>query len=120
MPVQDVYRFSAQGDKRRIIAGTIESGSICVGEEVVFYPSEKRSKIKTIEVFNSLPKFKAVAGEAVGFTLEDQIYIRPGEIMCSASQKGPLVGKRFRANIFWLGPAPMVKKRQYKLKIGTS
>ena len=38
MPVQDVYKFTAQGDDRRIVAGTIETGVVRVGDEVVFYP----------------------------------------------------------------------------------
>ncbi len=53
MPVQDVYKFTRFGDNRRIIAGTIETGSVRVGDEVVFYPSGKKSRVKTIEWFNS-------------------------------------------------------------------
>jgi bifunctional enzyme CysN/CysC len=42
MPVQDVYKFTKQGDARRIVAGTIETGRIKVGDEVAFYPSGKK------------------------------------------------------------------------------
>jgi bifunctional enzyme CysN/CysC len=52
MPVQDVYKFTSRGDSRRIVAGTIESGSVRSGDEVVFYPSGKRSRIRTLEAFN--------------------------------------------------------------------
>ncbi|RMG21188.1 MAG: GTP-binding protein, partial [Methanobacteriota archaeon] len=41
MPVQDVYKFTKGGDDRRIVAGTVESGRLRVGDEVVFYPSGK-------------------------------------------------------------------------------
>jgi bifunctional enzyme CysN/CysC len=41
MPVQDVYKFTKQGDDRRIISGTIDTGTVSVGDEVVFYPSGK-------------------------------------------------------------------------------
>jgi len=49
MPVQDIYKFTEEGDDRRIVAGTIISGSISVGDEVVFLPSNKKSVIKSIE-----------------------------------------------------------------------
>lgn len=55
MPVQDVYKFTRDGDNRRIVAGTIISGRISVGDEVLFYPSNKKSTIKTIEGFNTPP-----------------------------------------------------------------
>ncbi|MCB9211413.1 MAG: 50S ribosome-binding GTPase, partial [Ignavibacteriales bacterium] len=53
MPVQAVYKFTNMGDDRRIIAGTVETGSLNVGETVVFYPSGKKSKVKSIEKFNA-------------------------------------------------------------------
>ena len=52
MPVQDVYKFTKQGDDRRIVAGTIDSGAVSVGDTVIFYPSGKKSRVKTIEAFN--------------------------------------------------------------------
>ena len=61
MPVQDVYKFTGQGDDRRIIAGTVDSGTLHTGDEVVFYPSGKRSRVKTIEGFNLPEQTKAEA-----------------------------------------------------------
>lgn len=120
MPVQDIYKFTAQGDDRRIVAGTIETGSIRVGDRVVFLPSGKRSTIKSIETFNA-PRPEAVsAGSATGFTLTEQIYIKPGELMCRAEEGPARVGTRFRANLFWMGRAPLIKGKSYKLKIGAA
>ena len=53
MPVQDVYKFTRNGDDRRIVAGTIETGTIRAGQEVVFYPSGKKSHVKRIESFHT-------------------------------------------------------------------
>ena len=119
-PVQDTYKFTNEGDERRIVAGTIVAGSISEGEEVVFLPSLKKSRIRTIEAFNT-PKKKSVGtGEAVGFTLETQIYTRPGEIMIKAAEKEqPKISNRFKANVFWVGRAPMIKEKTYKLKLAT-
>ncbi|HHV29808.1 MAG TPA: GTP-binding protein [Clostridium sp.] len=119
MPVQDIYKFTEEGDDRRIVAGTIISGAINVGDEVVFLPSNKRSVINSIEGFNVKPRNTAYADEAIGETLTTQIYIKPGELMVKASEKPASVSSRFRANIFWVGKAPLIKNKNYKLKIGT-
>ena len=120
MPVQDIYKFTAAGDDRRIVAGTILTGSITVGDEVLFLPSHKRSFIDNIEGFNVKPRQTAVADEAVGFTLTTQIYITPGELMVKAADALPQISSRFRVNIFWVGKAPFVRNRSYKLKIGAT
>ena len=36
MPVQDVYKFTRSADSRRIVAGTVETGELNVGDEVIF------------------------------------------------------------------------------------
>lgn len=119
--VQDIYKFTKEGDERRIIAGTVASGSINMNEEVVFLPSQKTSRIKTIEAFNSPQKNSVFAGESVGFTLDTQIYIRPGEIMIKAKDKEyPKVSRQFKANIFWIAKSPMIKDKTYKIKIATA
>lgn len=119
MPVQDVYKFTRYGDSRRIVAGTVESGLVRVGDEVVFYPSGKRSRVKTIEAFSAPVRHEAVCGMATGFTLEEQIYISRGEIAVRADQPKPCVSSRLRVNLFWLGRDPLVTKKEYLFKLGT-
>jgi bifunctional enzyme CysN/CysC len=120
LPVQDVYKFTAQGDDRRIVAGTIESGVLHSGDEVIFYPSGKKGRVKSLEGFNRLPQSEARAGEAAGFTLTEQIYIARGELVALAGQKKPEVTTRLKVSLFWLGKQPLVKKRDYILKLGTA
>ena len=120
MPVQDVYKFTAAGDKRRIVAGTVESGKLKIGDEVVFYPSGKRSKVKTFEGFNEPQQSEVVAGKATGFTLEEQIYINRGEIACKADEPAPQVSRDILASIFWLGRNPMLQNKEYFIKLGTA
>ena len=119
-PVQDIYKFTRQNDDRRIVAGTVAAGSVSIGDEVLFLPSGKQSAIKTVESFNTTPKQVASTGSALGFTLTTQIYIRPGELMVKPSEPLPEVGTRFRVNIFWVGRAPMILEKEYKLKIGSA
>jgi bifunctional enzyme CysN/CysC len=120
MPVQDIYKFTLFGDNRRIVVGTIASGSLRTGDEVVFYPSGKRSTVKTFEGFAIEEKSTAQAGEAVGFTLKEQIYIQRGEIAALGNEPPPAVTQRLRVSLFWLGRQPMLPKKQYLLKLGTA
>ena len=119
-PIQDIYKFTENHDDRRIIAGRVETGKIKTGEPVVFYPSLKRSHIRSIEEFNSPARSEAVSGESIGFTLTDELYLTPGEIMTTPSVPPPKTSVQFKANIFWVGHSPLVKDRTYKLKIATA
>lgn len=120
LPVQGVYKFTEGGDDRRIIAGTVETGSAAVGDEVVFLPSGKRSRIAAVEEFNASPHASITAGEAAGVTLATQVYVKPGELMVRADDPPPQVGTRFRANLFWMGRAPLLPEKKYKLKLGAA
>jgi bifunctional enzyme CysN/CysC len=120
MPVQDVYKFTKQGDDRRIVAGTIDSGTVRLGDAVIFYPSGKKSRVKSIEAFNRPLNGRAEAGWAVGFTLQEQIYITRGEMATLEIEQRPQVTTRLRVSLFWLGKEPMVKRKEYLLKLGTA
>jgi len=120
MPVQGVYKFTEGGDSRRIIAGTVEAGSVKAGDEIVFYPSGKKTTVKTLEVFNVPTPERFEAGNAAGFTMEEEIFVRRGEIACRRDEPAPQVGVRLKANIFWLGRENFSAGRKYFLKCGTA
>jgi len=61
-PVQDIYKF----DERRILDGRVESGSLEVGDRLVFSPTNKVSTVKGIERWNSASNEAASAGESIG------------------------------------------------------
>lgn len=120
MPVQDVYKFTREGDKRRIVAGTVESGSLCAGDKVIFYPSGKHSTVSTLEVFNAPVPAAAATGAATSFTLDTQIYIARGQIAAIAGQTPPQISTRLQVSLFWMGKTPLRKGKEYILKIGTA
>lgn len=121
MFLQDIYRFTESDDNRRIYAGTISSGTVKRGDELVFYPSGKRSRIASIEAFNSPEINELSAGNTAGFTLTEQIYATRGELLARADEpKPPHIGRRFRAAIFWLWDEPLSKSRSYTIKLGTA
>jgi bifunctional enzyme CysN/CysC len=120
MPVQDVYKFTAFGDSRRIVAGRVTSGSLRPGDAVTFYPSGKRSLVKSLEAFNAPAPAAAVSGRSAGFTLEEQIYVQRGEIAARADQPAPRVTARLRASLLWLAHKPLRVRQEFWLKLGTA
>ncbi len=99
-PIQDVYKF----DQRRILAGRIESGHLNVGDTLLFSPSNKTARVMSIEAWNVKDPIVAVrAGQSVGVTLDEQLFIERGE-MASMVTNAPMLSNVFRGRVFWLGP----------------
>lgn len=120
MPVQDVYRFTNFNDDRRIVAGAVDSGTLRVGDDLVFYPSGKRARVQSLERFNRPAPTSATAGEAAGVTLDPQIYVTRGDLAARAGEPPPQVATRLRVNLFWLGRAPLVPHKDYVLRLGAA
>ena len=114
LPIQDVYRF----DERRILAGRIEAGTIRVGDKIVFSPTNKTSTVKSIERWNAPATDTASAGESVGITLTEQIFVARGAVAALESAP-PYELSSFKARLFWLGKQPFKKGKNYKLKLAT-
>jgi sulfate adenylyltransferase large subunit len=112
LPVQDVYKI----DEKRILVGRIESGQLKQNDEVIFLPSEKKTKIKSIEVWNG-EKTEAEIGESIGVIIEDPLFIQRGEVICTWGL--PKITDRFEANIFWMSKSPFNIKERLILKCAT-
>lgn len=114
MPVQDVYKF----DKRRIVAGRVESGTLRVGDRILFSPSGHEGVVKTIERWSSPARDHAGPGESVGLCLTEQIFVERGELISHASD-APHVNRSVAANLFWLGNQHLSTGKSYTLKLAT-
>jgi bifunctional enzyme CysN/CysC len=114
LPIQDVYRF----DHRRILAGRVESGRIQVGQRLIFAPSNKASTVKTIERWNAPARDFAEAGESIGITLTEQVFVQRGAV-AAPEHEPPYALTRFKARVFWLGKQPFLPGRKYRLKLAT-
>ena len=113
-PVQDVYRF----DHRRILAGRVESGKVKVGDTLVFHPGGKSSKVASIERWSAASSDNAAAGESVGLTLEEQIFVERGHV--ATLPESPLISTHeVHARLFWLGKEPFKVGQRYKIKLAT-
>jgi bifunctional enzyme CysN/CysC len=114
LPIQDIYRF----DHRRILAGRIESGALKVGDRLLFTPGTKISTVKSIERWSAPASDQAEAGESIGITLTEQIFVRRGAV-ATLETDAPYELSRFKARLFWLGRAPFSQGKTYKLKLAT-
>ena len=117
-PVQDVYKF----DERRIIAGRIESGRLKVGDTLLFSPANKTARVKSIETWpasGTSVKSEAEAGDSVGITLDEQLFVERGALASHEAQP-PVETDVFRAQVFWLGRKPLEAGKRYKMKLNTA
>ncbi len=114
-PVQDVYKF----DDRRLIVGRVESGILRVGDTLLFSPSNKTVKVRSIEAWSvDPPPVEARAGESVAITLEEQIFVERGEI-ASHEENPPRLTTVFKGRVFWFGHTPLVAGKTLKMKLAT-
>lgn len=111
-PIQDIYRF----DHRRILAGRIESGTLKVGDKLMFGPRNKTAAVKTIERWSAPSSDTAKAGESIGVTLTEQIFVERGHVG-SHEHDAPIVATEFQANLFWMGKQKLEKNKKYKMKL---
>jgi bifunctional enzyme CysN/CysC len=114
MPLQDVYKF----DDRRILAGRVESGELAVGDELLFSPSNRSAQVASIESWNTHgPVTRAAAGQSIGITLDEQIFVERGEI-ASHVENAPVETDVFHLRLFWLADTPLQVGSRYGLKLG--
>ena len=119
IPVQAVYKF----DDRRIIAGRVESGRIAVGDEVLVMPRGRAARVRSIEAWpvpneSQVPR-DALAGQSVGITLDDEIFVDRGDLIAAADAPAKAT-HRFRARVFWLHEAPLGTGDAITVRIGTA
>ena len=116
------FRFQVQYVNRpnlnfRGFAGTVGSGHIRVGDEIVALPSGKESKIKSIVTFEGDIK-RADQGMAVTLTLENEIDISRGEMIVKKGSL-PASSKELSATIVWMHEDELEPGREYYIKHGS-
>ncbi len=112
--VQDVYKF----DARRIIAGRVETGTLEVGDEVVFSPANKTSIVNSIERWKADGGDLAIAGDSIGITLREQIFVERGYVG-SHQKDAPIETNRFHADLFWIARQPARLSHLYTARLAT-
>ncbi|MDX1811850.1 MAG: sulfate adenylyltransferase subunit CysN, partial [Gammaproteobacteria bacterium] len=111
LPVQWVNRPNLDF---RGFSGTIASGSIKPGSEIVSLPSAKTSKVKSITTFDGDVN-EAIADQAITLTLEDEIDISRGDVIAELKHR-PESTDHFQAHVIWMHDKPMLPGRPYLIK----
>ncbi|PYI90670.1 MAG: adenylyl-sulfate kinase [Verrucomicrobia bacterium] len=112
--VQDIYKF----DERRIIAGRVETGTLKPGDELVFSPANKTSVVNSIERWKANDNSLAIAGDSIGITLREQIFVERGYVG-SHQKDAPIETNRFHADLFWIARQPAQLTHLYSARLAT-
>jgi len=98
----------------RGFAGTMASGIIRQGDEIVAMPGGQKSRIKEIISYDGNLD-EAFPPLAITVTLEDEIDVSRGDILAHP-QNLPRVERDFEAMIVWMTKEPMTPGNQYLFK----
>ena len=121
--VTNHFRFPVQYVNRpnldfRGFCGTVALGDVSVGDKIVALPSGKSSTVKEIVTYDGNLE-RAVAGQAVTLTLNDEIDISRGNVLVRADQAAPEISRSVNATVVWMADQPLVIGKLYNLKVGT-
>ena len=114
MPVQWVNRPHADF---RGFAGTVVAGVVRPGQRVRILPAGRESTVARIVTADG-DLAEAVAHQAITLTLADEVDVSRGDMIVAADAP-PAVADQFSATVAWMGEAPLLRGRNYLLKIGT-
>ena len=120
--IQRPFRFPVQWVNRpngdfRGFSGTVVSGSIAPGEEVVLAGSARCARVKEIVTFEGTAD-RAREGDAITLTFKSDIDIARGDLLADPNEPSECVDQ-FAAHVIWMSDQPLVPGRSYLLKIGT-
>jgi len=116
------FRYQVQYVNRpnldfRGFAGTVASGHVRVGDNIVALPSGKESTVKAIVTFDGEIE-RADKDMAVTLTLDTEIDISRGEMIVKKGSL-PTSAKEFNATIVWMHEDELETGREYYIKHGS-
>lgn len=115
------FRFPVQWVNRpnldfRGFSGTVASGAVAVGDEVLIASSRKPARVSRIVTLDGdLPE--AVAGQAVTLVLDREVDLSRGDVLTFPGET-PEYSNQFQARLVWMSDEPAYPGRSYLLKIG--
>ena len=113
MPVQWVNRPDSDF---RGYSGTIASGRINTGDEVIICPAETTTRVERIVTADGELE-TAIASQAITLVLADELDASRGDVI--AAKAAPCQQTdQFAAHVIWMHPEAMLPERQYLMKIG--
>ncbi|WP_029059650.1 sulfate adenylyltransferase subunit CysN [Stappia stellulata] len=113
MPVQWVNRPNLDF---RGYCGTLVSGRVRPGDRIAVAASGRPAVVERIVTMDGDLE-EACAGDAVTLTLEEEVDISRGDVLCAPDQR-PEVADRLGAHLIWMDDQPLVPGRTYAIKAG--
>ena len=110
-PVQYVSRPSSD---YRAYSGTIASGAVRPGDEVLVLPSHKITRVQSIDTFDGQPD-KASALSAITLRLEDNIDVSRGDMIVPVHNV-PEQSRQFDAFLVWMDEESLQDDKEYLIK----
>jgi bifunctional enzyme CysN/CysC len=114
-PVQSVVRPDASF---RGYVGTVASGIVRVGDEVLALPSQRIAQIKRIVTWDG-DRDVAQAGQAVTLVLTDDLDLGRGDMLVHQTSQ-PFVERELEATLIWMDETPLEEGASYWLKHTTN
>ncbi len=116
------FRFAVQWVNRphldfRGFSGTVASGTVRPGDDIVVAGSGRYSRIARIVTADG-DLDSATAGDAVTLTMADELDVARGDILCDPKNR-PEVSDQFAAHLIWMSGDKLIPGRSYLLKEGT-
>lgn len=116
------FRFPVQWVNRpnldfRGYAGTVASGAVAVGDEIVVTPAGYRSRIERLVSYDG-DLDSAGEGAAITVTLADDIDVARGDVLVHPAAL-PDSADQFAGHVIWMDRDHLVAGRSYLLRIGT-
>ncbi|RZU48133.1 sulfate adenylyltransferase subunit 1 [Fluviicoccus keumensis] len=113
LPVQYVNRPNLDF---RGFCGTVASGEIRPGDDIVALPSGKKAKVKTVLGASGETEL-AFTGQAVTLTLDREIDVSRGDMIVRADESAPNVSTAFDAHVVWMNENPLQPGKEYAFKL---
>lgn len=113
-PVQWVNRASLDF---RGFSGTVASGVLKVGDDVLVAASRKPARISKIVTMDG-EQAEAIAGEAVTVVLDREVDISRGDVLTHPGETTEF-SNQFQARVVWMAEEQALPGRSYLLKIGS-
>jgi len=101
------------GGTFRAYGGTVVSGTLSRGDELIAMPSGVTVKVASI-LAGEKELESAAAGSAVAVTLEGEHDIVRGDLL-ALPQERPELADQFKVRLIWMDDAPLFAGRQYEL-----
>ncbi|MCK1364135.1 sulfate adenylyltransferase subunit CysN [Bradyrhizobium sp. 62] len=114
LPVQLVSRPHSDF---RGYSGTVATGSVARGDDVVVAKSGRQTVVSKIVTFDG-EREEAAAGDSITLVLGDEIDIARGDVLVDPQDR-PAVADQFACKLIWMDDDPMLPGRSYLLKCGT-